>query len=998
MRQWWRIGRGAGAPVVPVDPPDGPPAIQLAGDPATFILPQLPNISPARAALEDIDGGLLLSRMTLVLTREATVADFNAAAKKIGATAIAFSRTNSPFLTLALPRQSNGAAVKQLAVLLRDHPGLLLAVPGRQPEVKELPSENGVTAVAEPLDHLWPAGFPAAWNVRALAQADCGSRKVTVVVPDLYTAAPPDEFRNQVPGAAERFETLPQQPRNPAAVNNHGYEVAAVLAGKFDGTAPTGANPFPDCLKLVPVDLSGLDFFQAVEVIRAAIDREEGKVIVSASIGYPIALCGSNGDGPCPDVAIRNALPLDLQEQMAFRVAAGIAWAEFAVQPAVVDEALLAVAAGNERNNGTSGKLGQVYAGFRDARLASPFAIATQLPSLPAMLADDRLWTTLDSGYPRLTLDTERIDHVLRTFGVEGIPPVPDRNVTLVGSTTQATVFSDVQLQRSAFSNDEADLYAVGEGVTGLGSPPLNGTSFSTAQVAGLASYLWLLDDDLRSRPVEETLRLIRGTSRKNVELDDNRTDEGFIDAYAAVLALDALHQTDQIRKTLLNVNNDGLFNHLDLQEFAENYQIGIPNPPSIPAARDYSRFDLNSDGFTGGILTERFDLDADGLEPNGAPRFTTVTATIGGVEVPLNEEALTDAQILCYYAYGVDSTGTPFYDASGDTGDVRGTLLSRCLGLQMDVALPNGFSTSATLSVTLRQPNGTGGFGPASGLLVELTLPLTEVCTTAAASPASGRTNGSGLFTATVGFGSDCTDLSVVVTVRADEGGPPLAQRTVRASARGLGVRLNRIATAKGEVTNAGGILVQDQRTSVYPPQQGRDYTPPDVALNGSGAFPAPPEPPASTYTYTADYSEAVSPSEVETDTVTGGTLRLTASCTAEGSARINVVTTGIVDPFLQFPAGRFRLTVDGTLTGTVRNADFEAKFTLRRSISTVQSVTLTSLDQIPSRTFTNSIDVVGPVSYDLGMTAKTICVSGSPERSAGSEVELTFSITPIE
>jgi hypothetical protein len=946
-------------------------------------------VTPARAAVEDLADDLLLSRISLVLTHEATVADFNAATQKIGSTAIAFSRTNSPFMTLAVPRQPNGAALKRLAALLRDQPGIALAVPGRQPEGKVLPSENGTTVAADSLDHLWASGFPAAWNVRALAQAECGSRKVTVIVPDLYLAAPSNAFQDQVPGASENFDPIPQQPRNPDAVNIHGYEVAAVLAGKFDGIPPTGANPFPECLKIVPIDVSGFDFFEAVDVIGRAIEREEGKVIVNGSIGYPITLCGSNGNDPCSTSVLRNTPALDLQEQLMFRIAAGVLWGEFAAQPPAVDDMLLAVAAGNERNNETYGALGQVYAGFRRARLASPFAIATQLPSLPTTLTADRLWTTPDFGFPKLTFDDARIDQVLHEFQVGIIPLVPDRNLTLVGSTTQGTTVNEVD--RSPFSNDDPDLYAVGQAVTGLGSVALKGTSFSATQVAGLASYLWLLDSDLRSRPVEETLRIIRGTSRENGKV------ESFIDAYAAVLALDALHQTKQIRKALLDVNNDGVFNHFDLQAFVTAYQLDTPNPPSIPAARDYSRFDLNGDGFTGGILTERFDLDADGLEPNGAPRYTPVNATMGGVAIPLNEAALTDVQILCYYAYGVDSTtGVPFYDASGDTEDVRGTLSAHCITMQMDVQLPRSFATSATLTVTVQRPDGAGGFESAPNLLVQLTLTaLPQGCTTASASPSSGRTNGSGQFSATVSFGSRCTDVTVTVTARVDEGSPPLVQQTVRASARGLGVRLNRIATTIGEVTASSGILVREQKTSVYPPREGRDYTPPDVALDGSGSFPAPPEPPASTYTFAANYSEDIPEPQVETDTVTGGTLDLTVSCTAEGSTETNVVTTGLVDPYLQFPSGNFLLIINGTLTGTMRNAGFDAQFYLHGP--EVNSLTkLTSVDQTPSRTFTHRIPVnlTSPASYSLGMTAKAICINRNSDRSASAGVSLTFSI----
>jgi len=992
-------GGGAGAP--PIEPPvNRGPALQLSGDPAALVLPILPNVSPTRTATEDIDEGLLLSRVSVVLNRTATVADFNAAAQKIGATGIAYSRTNSPFLTLIIPRQQNGAAVNRLAALLRGHPGILLSVASRQLEGKELPSGSRPTADAAHLDHLWPSGFPAAWNARALAQANCDSRKVTVIVPDLYLGEPFNAFRDQVPGASENFDGVPEQPRNPDTMNLHGYEVAAILAGKFDGAAPTGSNPFPECLKIVPVDVSGLDFFQAVEVIRTAIEREEGKVVVNASIGYPITVCGSHGTEPCPTGAIKNALPIELQEQIVFRVAAGVVWAEFAGQPGVADDTFLAVAAGNERNaTAEGGALGQVYAGFRNARLASPFAAAAQLPSLPAMLADDTLWTTRDFGYPKLTLDSARIDQVLQEFEVAVIPPVPDRNLTLVGSVTQGTTARD--LNRSLFSNDEADLYAVGQAVTGLVATSLDGTSFSTPQVAGLASYLWLLDNELRNRPVEETLGLIRGTSQNNEQTEDFGRIEGIIDAYAAVLALDTLHPTKPIRRALVDIDNNGIFNHLDLQAFRKAYQLDNPdqqNPPPIPAARDYSRFDLNGDGYTGGILTKRFDLNADRLE-NGAPLYTTVTETIGEVPMPLNEAALTDVQILCYYAFGADSGG-PFYDAVGDTGDLRATLPAHCNTLQMNVNLPGSFASSAELTVTVQEPNDAGVLEPVSGLLIQLELVPPQGCTTATASPLSDTTDGSGRFSSTISFGSSCRDITVIVSARADERSPLLAQQTVRASRRGLEVRLNnRIATTKGEVTGPGSFSVREQKESAYPPRQGRDYTRPDVTLNGSGVAPPPS---TSSYTFAADYEEGIPPEEIETDTIEGGRLRLTVSCSAAGSTGLTVSTTGFADPILDFPEGRsFNLSVTGTLSGTTNETDFEgfeARFQLR-NLNDLSSpaVKLTSGDGNPSKTFTSNVPIDGPARYDLGMFATAVCSSGSPERAASAAVELNFRITSL-
>ena len=65
----------------------------------------------------------------------------------------------------------------------------------------------------------------------------------------------------------------------------------------------------------------------------------------------------------------------------------------------------------------------------------------------------------------------------------------------------------------------------------------------------------------------------------------------------------------------------------------------------------DFSQYDLNGDGFTGGSTTERFDLDRTGSTQYGTSVYSTVLQNIGG-DVSFNENQLTDLQILCYYAY----------------------------------------------------------------------------------------------------------------------------------------------------------------------------------------------------------------------------------------------------------------------------------------------------------------------------------------------------------
>jgi hypothetical protein len=257
---------------------------------------------------------------------------------------------------------------------------------------------------------------------------------------------------------------------------------------------------------------------------------------------------------------------------------------------------------------------------------------------------------------------------------------ITDRNLTIVGSTTNARFRS--QLQRSVFSDEGSDLNAVGERVTGLDLKKMDGTSFSAPQVAGLASYLWLLDNDLRAQPVSETVKLIRGTSRSSGAVT------GIVDAYGAVLGLDSRNRTPRIRKELLDINGDGTFDHLDLLDFARAYQLNNPKRLAVPPAADYSRFDLNGDGFTGGIATDQFDLDLNGVDANGAPIINTVTTTIEGQPVTMNEAALTDLEILCYYAYATDPNpsrlGAPLvYSSNPQAISQRTNILgpSHCVG-----------------------------------------------------------------------------------------------------------------------------------------------------------------------------------------------------------------------------------------------------------------------------------------------------------------------------
>src|SRR5262249_29048476 len=147
----------------------------------------LTKVDGLKVTLADLSSGYLLTRLTVQLAPSATIAQFNAAANAVGATAIDSSDPDSSLLSLAVPRQSNVAALWQLARQLAQQPGIAFAAPGRQAKVSVLPkSTSGPPVPPAQLAHLLGNRFPQAWNARQAAPADCLPRVVDVYVWDQF--------------------------------------------------------------------------------------------------------------------------------------------------------------------------------------------------------------------------------------------------------------------------------------------------------------------------------------------------------------------------------------------------------------------------------------------------------------------------------------------------------------------------------------------------------------------------------------------------------------------------------------------------------------------------------------------------------------------------------------------------------------------------------------------------------------------------------------------
>lgn len=180
-----------------------------------------------------------------------------------------------------------------------------------------------------------------------------------------------------------------------------------------------------------------------------------------------------------------------------------------------------------------------------------------------------------------------------------------------------------------------------------------SGTSMSSPQAAGLGAYVWSVNPNLS---VSEVMEIIRSTAesitapiRPGVFCNDIES-QPVIDAYAAVLAAGG----DRARSALLDVNEDGVFDEKDIEIYLREFD-------ERSGALDYSRFDLNGTGKTGGNSTDRFDL-------NHELTYGTVTQYIGGENVEFDESTLTDQEILCYYAYS---------DSFEGSGELRKELLN---------------------------------------------------------------------------------------------------------------------------------------------------------------------------------------------------------------------------------------------------------------------------------------------------------------------------------
>ena len=244
-----------------------------------------------------------------------------------------------------------------------------------------------------------------------------------------------------------------------------------------------------------------------------------------------------------------------------------------------------------------------------------------------------------------------------------GFPMTPLTNTAVVEnvSDTGTPAFEPGCLSIS--SNRGGHLATIGEDVFshlfGSATGNKNGTSMASPAVAGLAMFLWSIEPNLTAPQMRN---LMVNTARPGLAITPGPCGSDVpssprLDAYSAALGLDQAaaptKQTAPVRHAVVDFDGDGIFDEDDLQAFSN-----VSRPDA--GARDWSRQDLNGDGFTGGTEKASLDLDPTGTPPQGAPKLEKVRQDIIGVSVEFDEASVTDMQALCYWAYSGLYAGDP--------------------------------------------------------------------------------------------------------------------------------------------------------------------------------------------------------------------------------------------------------------------------------------------------------------------------------------------------
>jgi uncharacterized protein (TIGR02145 family) len=566
------------------------------------------------------DGQVLRTEIEIILDPEVTIGEVNDLLDKYNAQIVNMLEGNTIFI-IRVPDPGDVASLNQLIEDIENEERVLFALKSvmvEDPEpVYEFNASNDLQKIPDHItnytriDHHLAARAHAAWNLRDAITTMVDIRPRIVIA---------DVFGDGAPGGGYNASFINTDFAS-GNVNAHGYHVLGIISGTYDRVSNLSdpqnhvMGMFPDWLMVRAVDLQSSAAGTWPQ--RTSLIIQRIKNIITSQLNARIVVNTSLNSRE-----FRNQMP----------------WARAWI---------LKVRGGSRFNTVGAG-------------LENKFIHFTSAGNIGYDDAGDIIrWPAKDNSFFNYA--------VLGDITMEGMS-IPNLTNTFVVENRVNTAHQDSDTQRQrpipGCANNNSimggNLSAIGTDVWSFGrcleynatlrkctlyaSDPrasnMTGTSMATPQAAGVAAYVWGVNPNLTVSEVMDIMRRTaeeRATNTLTPGVTCNEViPQSIVDAYAAVLAAGGA----DARRFLLDVKKNGVFDHNDIEEF-----LGVYLDVEKAGKLDYSRYDLNGDGLTGGGRTDRFDLTMDG-------KYSVVEQKIEEDTVYFHESNVTDLQILCYYAY----------------------------------------------------------------------------------------------------------------------------------------------------------------------------------------------------------------------------------------------------------------------------------------------------------------------------------------------------------
>ena len=589
-------------------------ADQLPGDPDDLAAEAIPrqDFEPRADVYSDDHpelGGMLISHNTLLLvfTLETSVAEANAILADIEAQIIGGMpgvAGQAPGILVVRVQTGNHPELIALIETLEQHPNVEIVVQDSLLQ-EPVPAQESDEAVRPQMIPGPNSGIPADWTWEPIP--DGGNWGMELIrAPQMWNLNAAIEQRGSATatgvldtGFAESHKDLEYSSIVSEEERAHGTHVAGTVAATFDnGVGVDGVTPFAELHARARDTISSdgnwfrsagqVHIFSFAELIN---DHPEVRV-VNISLGYNWAgNAGIDSDinTAAQRIANRHGALFGLGQLI--RVATG-------------DELPVVVAsAGNDSNHPNL----PPTAGTKDAKYASPFNNAALEHDIANVIVVESLAN-----------DTSSPGGATRS-GFSNV----NGHVSAPGSAVLSTVLSD---------NYDYNW----------------GTSFAAPHVTGLVSYLYSLDPDL-PRPTLTSNPILDILQDSAVPVAGGASDR--IDAFAAVLQLDAYRGFPNVLEQLLDIDDgtldgnqrvqfgtdidftveDGEYDgNIDMADFRRwrDWLLQVENDPALDldGSEDHPKKDVNGNGLVGMPSEEnlypRGDFNGDGRLSRTAKAF----------------------------------------------------------------------------------------------------------------------------------------------------------------------------------------------------------------------------------------------------------------------------------------------------------------------------------------------------------------------------------------